>query len=188
MPPFIFCALRRRIRSRRSSSWRSTRRRRRPPPPAFVSTRARSTRQQLRSFIPTVRRSLSQFYSRVIQPPVQGVSGVRNYGSCTDACGRSWSCRVSHPKGCSIGALGPGEAEDRLSSRRRGSNLMKIDVWTLPGPSGPTLSPRHFWTPFGSLLEDRFGTHFCSISEAVSGLILELIWSVESIPESSKKA
>ena len=79
------------------------------------------------------------------------------HGSCTDACGRSWSCRVSHPKGCSVGALGPGEAEDRLSSRRRGSNLIKIDGWPLPGPSGPTLSPRHFWTHFGFLLEAPTG-------------------------------
>ena len=77
---------------------------------------------------------------------------------------------------------------DRLSSRRRGSNIIKIDGWTLPGPSVPTLSPRHFWIHFGSLLEDRFGTHFCSISEAVSGLILELIWSAESILEGSRKA
>ena len=53
---------------------------------------------------------------------------------------------------------------------------------------GQELSPRHFWTHFGSLLEDRFGTHFCSLLEAVSGLILELIWSAESVPESNKKA
>ena len=32
----------------------------------------------------------------------------------------------------------------------------------------------------------RFGTHFCSLLEAVSGLILELIWSVERIPERTK--
>ena len=81
-------------------------------------------------------------------------------------------------------------AGDRIWPGRRGSNLIKIDGWTLPGPCGPTLSPRHFWILFGSLLEDRFGTHFwsisgsglgthfCSISDAVSGLILELIWSV----------
>ena len=65
---------------------------------------------------------------------------------------------------------------DRIWPGRRGSNIIKIDIWPLPGPSVPTLYPPHFWTPFGSLLEDRFGTHFCSISEAVSGLILELIW------------
>ena len=67
---------------------------------------------------------------------------------------------------------------DRLWPGRRGSNLIKIDVWPLPGPSGPTLSPRDFRTHFGSLLEERSGTHFWSILEAVSGLILELIWSV----------
>ena len=77
----------------------------------------------------------------------------------------------------SVGALGPVPGEDRIWPGRRGSNLIKIDGWTLPGPCGPTLRPRHFWTHFGSLLEDRFGTHFWSISEAVSGLILELIWS-----------
>ena len=90
-------------------------------------------------------------------------------------------------EGCSVGALGPGEHGDRLWSRRRGSNTIKIDGWPLPGPCGPTLSARHFWTHFGSLLGIQFGTHFCFISEAVSGPILELIWSVESIPESSKK-
>ncbi len=34
----------------------------------------------------------------------------------------------------------------------------------------------------------RFRTHFWSLLEAVSGLILELIWSVERIPESTKNA
>ena len=66
---------------------------------------------------------------------------------------------------------------DRLWSRRRGSNIIKIDIWPLPGPSVPTLYPPHFWTHLGSLQGIRFGIHFWSISEAVSGLILELIWS-----------
>ena len=43
------------------------------------------------------------------------------------------------------------------------------------------------WDSFPVHFGGGFGTHFCSISEAVSGLILELIWSAESIPESSKK-
>ena len=37
----------------------------------------------------------------------------------------------------SVGALGPGEDGDRLWSRRRGSNIIKIDGWTLPGPCAP---------------------------------------------------
>ena len=39
----------------------------------------------------------------------------------------------------------------------------------------PSLLARHIWTHFGSLLGIRFGTHFWSILEVVSGLILELI-------------
>ncbi len=31
---------------------------------------------------------------------------------------------------------------------------------------------------FGSYLEIGFGTHFCSVWEAVSGLMLEFFWSV----------
>ena len=108
-----------------------------------------------------------------------GGAAGEDYGSWTGACGPSWSCRVSHPKDVSFlvlfGALGPGEHRDRLWSRRRGSNIIKIDGWPLPGPSGPTLWARHFWTPFGSLLGIRFRTHFWSIWEAVSGLMLELI-------------
>ena len=55
----------------------------------------------------------------------------------------------------------------------------------------PTLSPRHIWTPFGSLLEDRFGTHFWSILETVLGLILELIrdscWNSFGAPKVSRR-
>ena len=117
------------------------------------------------------------------------------YGSWTGACGPSWSCRVSHPKDVSFlvlfGALGPGVYRDRLWSRRRGSNIIKIDRWTLPGPSAPSLWPRHIWTHFGSLLGIRFRTHFCSILEAVSGLILELIrdsfWTSFEAPKTSRK-
>ena len=87
--------------------------------------------------------------------------------------------------------LGPGEPEVRLWSRRRGSNIIKIDGWTLPGPSAPSLSGRHIWTHFGSILEDRFGTHFWSILETVLGLMLELIrdsfWSSFGVPEASRK-
>ena len=35
-------------------------------------------------------------------------------------------------EGCSVGALGPREAGERLWSRRRGSNIIKIDGWPLP--------------------------------------------------------
>ena len=44
------------------------------------------------------------------------------------------------------------------------------------------------WDSFPVHFGGGFGTHFCSISEAVSGLILKLIWSAESIQESSRKA
>ena len=37
----------------------------------------------------------------------------------------------------SVRALGPGEDGDRLWSRRRGSNIIKIDIWPLPGPLVP---------------------------------------------------
>ena len=36
-----------------------------------------------------------------------------------------------------VGALGPVPYGDRLRSRRRGSNLIKIDGWPLPGPCAP---------------------------------------------------
>ena len=87
-----------------------------------------------------------------------------------------WSVEVTYP--------GTYQGRARRDLRRSVSQPGKlplhapqVDVWTLPGPSGPTLLARHFRTHFGSLLEDRFGTHFWSILEAVSGLILELIWS-----------
>ena len=56
-----------------------------------------------------------------------------------------------------------------------GSNIINNDVWPLGGGGGPTLYSAHFWIHFGSILEDRFGTHFWSILETVLGLILELI-------------
>ena len=56
------------------------------------------------------------------------------------------------------------------------------------GPLVPCTAPRHFSRHFRSLLGIRFRIHFWSLLEAVSGLILELIWSVERIPERTKDA
>ena len=65
---------------------------------------------------------------------------------------------------------------DRIWPGGGGANIIKIDIWPLPGPLGPTLRPRHFWIHFGSLLEDRFGIHFC----VTFGLSLDLSWRTGS--------
>ena len=113
------------------------------------------------------------------------------YGSWTGACGPSWSCRVSHPKDVSFlvlfGALEPGEPQDRLWSRRRGSNIIKIDGWALPGPSGPSLRARHIFF-FGLTLAPSWGSGLGLISGPFRSRFRDSFWSSFGAPKVSRKA
>ena len=80
-------------------------------------------------------------------------------------------------EGCSVGALGPVVYLDRLWSRRRRSNIIKIDVGPLPLGAGQLVPSAYFWVHFGSLLGVSYGTHVCPTSEAASASTSDLLGS-----------